>query len=187
MIWGRLEMTIRFMATLGVAAALAGMAAAQGALGIFDEVEAPEAFDIRPGLYDVEITQTQSGYANGERIERPPQTQKGQMCLQPEGELVKPAHFTQPGCNVVVRSADIAAVYFTMNCKRGDQDMSGYWKMGKGQRMILSTDSYYFRLPDGRSAIQQFYVSGSLHSQEDQVQASLSIEQQFEYAGECPG
>lgn len=180
-------MTIRSMAALCAASALAGVAIAQSALGILGEGAEPEGMDIRPGLYDVTITQTQSGYANGERIERPPQTQKGQMCMQPPGEMVKAEHFKQPGCEVEMRSADIAAVYFTMNCKRGDQDMTGYWKIGKGHKMTGSPMSDYYRLPDGRSATQQFYVSGTLHSEEDQVQASMDIEQHFMYAGDCPG
>ncbi|WP_340691718.1 DUF3617 family protein [Hyphomonas sp.] len=181
-------MTIKFMATLGVAAALAGMAAAQGALGIFGEEEEVEleGLNIRPGLYDVTITQTQTGYANGERIEQPPQSQSGQMCVQPEGDILRAEAFNKPGCEVTVRDVDNVGVYFNMACKHGGQEMTGMWKIGAGHMMKGYLSEHYFSLPGGRAASQAFYVSGGLHSQVDEVSASLSVEQQFEYAGECP-
>lgn len=182
-------MTIRFMAALGVATVFLGMAAAQGALGIFGEEEEaqPEGLDIRPGLYDVTITQTQTEYANGERIEQPPQSQSGQMCLKPEGDIVRAEDFKQPGCEVTVRDVDNVGVYFNMDCKNGGQEMGGIWKIGAGHMMKGYLSEHFYSLPDGRGASQTFYLSGGLHSQVDEVSASLRVEQQFEYAGECPG
>ncbi|KCZ65931.1 hypothetical protein L53_01070 [Hyphomonas sp. L-53-1-40] len=181
-------MTIRFMAALGVAAALAGMAAAQGALGIFGETEEVEleGLNVRPGLYDVTITQTQSGYANGERIERPPQTQSGQMCIRPEGDLLRAEDFNRPGCEVDTRSVEVTGVYFSMSCNLGGQEMGGRWRIGVGHPTKISLERDYFVLPDGRMASSTFFVAGSLHSQEDEVSATLEVEQLFKYAGECP-
>jgi len=155
------------------------------------EEEKREGLIIRPGLYDVTITQTRGAYisSRNESVEQPPETQAGQACFQPPGELVKAEHFNRPGCEINVNSIELSGIYYDMNCRLSGRDMRGRFILQSGRLLngFKTIDqSDIFTLPDGRVAAQNFAATGSLNAQEGAVQAWMRTETQYTYAGECP-
>lgn len=150
-----------------------------------------EGLVIRPGLYDVTMTQTTGAYisSKNESVEQPPETQAGQACLQPPGELVKAEHFNRPGCEITVKSIELSGIYYDMDCRLGGRDMGGRFTIQSG-RLLNGFPTFdqadIFTLPDGRVAAQNFAATGSLTANEGAVQAWMRTETQYTYAGECP-
>lgn len=147
----------------------------------------PTNLTVRPGLYNVTVTQTNSAY-NGKDIVRPPaQVQKGQACIQPPGQIVEPKDYSHPGCEIKIGTSDSEiTVRYSLTCMQGTQEYKGTFTLSPGDKSRLLAQSDFFKLPDGRRAFQEFYVDGNLRAEHGSGWANMNTNRQHSYVGECP-
>ena len=156
---------------------------------LYAQEDALEGMSIRPGLYDVTMTETRGAYVNDELVKAPPQSRSGQACLKPEKSMLKAEDFNRPGCEITKSTIEPSGIYYDMACSMGGPVMGGSFKVQAG-RLVDGFLSYntadYYRLPDGHAAAQNFAMSGKLQASQSEVLGWMDLEIQYIFAGECP-